>query len=96
MARRVEADPMRVSGVRSPEGPLFYPSTRPDFGDATVEAHISTRAIAALHPAAGSHPSANADGTCSALRGRRVGVVLDGSLSFILLRALSHAWKQCW
>jgi hypothetical protein len=24
----------------------------------------------ALHPAAGSHPSAKADGTCSALRGR--------------------------
>jgi hypothetical protein len=53
-------------------------SRGPDFGDATVEAHISTRAIAALHPAAGSHPSAKADGTCSALRGRRVGVVLVG------------------
>jgi len=56
-------------------------SRGPNFGDATVEAHISTRAIAALHPAAGSHPSAKADGTCSALRGRRVGVVFrrDGS-----------------
>src|SRR5690349_21432761 len=28
---------MRVSGVRSPEGPLFRPSTRPACGDATVE-----------------------------------------------------------
>ena len=46
----------------------------PVSGDATVEAHVSTRSIAALHPAAGSHPSAKADGTCSALRGRRVGV----------------------
>ena len=49
-------------------------SRGPDSGDATVEAHISTRISAALHPAAGSHPSAKADGTCSALRGRRVGV----------------------
>jgi len=56
-ARRSNADPMRVSGVRSPEGPLSRPSTRPGFGDATVEAHVSTRSIAALHPAAGSHPS---------------------------------------
>src|SRR6266404_296258 len=29
----------------------------PILGDATVAAHISTRAIAALHPAPGSHPS---------------------------------------
>ena len=27
-ARRSNADPMRVSGVRSPEGPLFRPTTR--------------------------------------------------------------------
>ncbi len=39
-------------------------------GDATVQARISTRGSGALHPAPGSHPSAKADGTCSALRGR--------------------------
>ncbi len=37
-------------------------SRGPIHGDATVEAHISTRPGAAPHPAAGSHPSANADG----------------------------------
>ena len=42
----------------------------PVFGDVTAQAHVSTRRIAALHPAAGSHPSAKVDGTCSALRGR--------------------------
>jgi excinuclease ABC subunit A len=47
-------------------------SRGPDAGDATVEAHVSTRAIAAQHPAPGSHPSTDVDGTCSALRGRRV------------------------
>ncbi|MBI3056690.1 MAG: hypothetical protein HYY77_21965 [Betaproteobacteria bacterium] len=40
--------------------------------DATVKARISTRRSGALHPAAGSHPSAKADGACSALRGRAV------------------------
>ncbi len=57
---RVAAGPMHVSGVRSPEGPLFLPTTR--------------------------HPSAKADGTCSALRGRipgtnarlRIGTKEDG------------------
>jgi pimeloyl-ACP methyl ester carboxylesterase len=39
---RVVADPSRVSGVRSPEGPLFSPTTRPAFGDATVEARSAT------------------------------------------------------
>jgi len=58
-------------------------SRGPDFRDATVKAHISTQAIAALHPAAGSHPSAKADGTCSALRGRRVGVVLEISVNSV-------------
>jgi len=28
-ARRADTDPTRVSGVRSPKGPLFRPSTRP-------------------------------------------------------------------
>ena len=57
-ARRSNADSMRVSGVRSPKGPLFRPSTRPDFGDATVKAHTSTRASTALHPAPGGRWSA--------------------------------------
>jgi len=47
-------------------------SRGPVFGDATVEAHVSTRAIAALHPAAGSHPSKIRLESCSALRGRGV------------------------
>jgi hypothetical protein len=41
-ARRFNADPMRVSGVRSPEGPLFRPSTRPACGDATAEVRTGT------------------------------------------------------
>ena len=61
-------------------------SRGPDFGDATVEAHISTRVVAALHPTAGSHPSAKADGTCSALRGRGV----RGNKS----RVISHAYQE--
>ncbi len=47
-------------------------SRGPIHGDATVEAHISTRPGAALHPAAGSHPSANADGILLHPSGRGV------------------------
>src|SRR5215510_5088934 len=40
------------------------------FGDATVQVRTRTRLIGARHPAPGSHPSGEPDGTCSALRGR--------------------------
>ena len=53
---RVAADPMRVFGVRSPEGPLFRPTTRPACGDATAEARINPAIRAdTRQPATGSH-----------------------------------------
>jgi hypothetical protein len=63
--------PMRLFGVRSPNkfGAPLPPSDAPLWGcDRTGER--STRWSGTLHPAPGSHPSAKADGTCSALRGR--------------------------
>ena len=50
---RVAADPSRVSGVRSPEGPLFRPTTRPASGDATVEARPPTESSS--HQTATNH-----------------------------------------
>ena len=64
-------------------------SRGPIHGDVTVEAHGSTQTIAALHPAAGSHPSAKADGTCSALRGR--GVRGEGDLLLAPIRDAAAA-----
>ena len=44
-------------GGQIPEGPSSAPRRAPVSGDATVKAHVSTRANAAPHPAPGSHPS---------------------------------------
>jgi O-6-methylguanine DNA methyltransferase len=63
-------------------------------GDATVQARISTRGSGALHPAPGSHPSAKADGTCSALRGRGGGQPLRYALFTSALGPMGIAWGQ--
>ncbi len=51
-------------------GPRAAAPNRGPSGDVTAEARTSTRTFGTMHPAPGSHPSAKADGTCSALSGR--------------------------
>ena len=74
MARRSNADPMRVSRVRSPKGPLFRLSTRPGFRGCDrggARKHAGHCGTASRSGVASKHRTL---GTCSALRGREVGV----------------------
>src|SRR4249920_3600039 len=48
--------PCASPGSDPQRGPSSTRRRAPVSGDATVKAHVSTRTIAALHPAAGSHP----------------------------------------
>ena len=92
-ARCSNADPLRVSGVRSPEGPLLRPSTRPGFRGCDrggAHKHAGNRGAASRGGVASKHKTL---GTCSALSGRRVGVVRllhRHSFCYRFLRNLPH------
>ena len=75
MARRSNADPMRVSRVRSPKGPLFRLSTRPGFRGCDREGARKNADHCGAASRSGVASKHSTLGTCSALRGRRVGVV---------------------
>jgi excinuclease ABC subunit A len=74
---KVRSSPSPLVG----EGGAGARNRGPMSGDVTAEAHVRTREIPALHPAAGSHPSAKADGACSTLRGHGV---RDGHTLYVL------------
>ena len=95
-ARRTHADPLRIFGVTSPEGPLFQPSTRPWGCDR--EGACKSRGSARSCPATGSHPSTKRLEPAPPCAGRFVGRLADIlDIGCVVLRAIvnSNSRRTC-